>query len=61
MFIETFRTVLAALRSAVVSLAALLAENAVLRQQLVVLRRSSQAPFVVVNASPWPTPWSTTA
>jgi hypothetical protein len=44
MFIETFKTVLAALRSAFVSRAALLAENAVLRQQLVVLPRSVPKP-----------------
>jgi hypothetical protein len=40
MFIEVFKTVINALRSSFRSRAALLVENAVLRQQIIVLRRS---------------------
>jgi hypothetical protein len=43
MLIEILKTVLSALRSAFRSRAALLAENVVLRQQLIVLRRSVRA------------------
>ncbi|MGD0836375.1 MAG: hypothetical protein ABSB49_06995 [Polyangia bacterium] len=39
MLIEIFKTVLGALRSAFHSRAALLAENVVLRQQIIALRR----------------------
>ena len=46
MFTEIFRTVLAALRSAFRSRAALIAENAVLRQQIIVLRRSVPKPRI---------------
>ena len=37
MFIEVLKTVLSALRSSFLSHAALLAENAILRQQIIVL------------------------
>jgi hypothetical protein len=47
MFIEIFKTVLAALRSAFRSRAALLAENTVLRQQIIALRRSVPKPASV--------------
>ena len=46
MFIEVFKTFLAALRSAFRSRAALLDENAVLRQQIIVLRRSVPKPRI---------------
>src|ERR1019366_5384850 len=46
MFIEIFKSVLAALRSAFRSRAALLAENAVLRQQIIALRRSVPKPRI---------------
>ena len=46
MFIEIFKSVLAALRSAFRSRAALLAENAVLRQQIIVLGRSVPKPRI---------------
>jgi hypothetical protein len=47
MFIEVFKTVMSALRSAFRSHAALLVENAVLRQQIIVLRRSVPKPASV--------------
>src|ERR1039457_1646774 len=46
MFTEIFKTVLIALRSAFRSHAALIAENAVLRQQIIVLRRSVPKPRI---------------
>jgi len=46
MFTEIFKTVLIALRSAFRSRAALIAENAVLRQQIIVLRRSVPKPRI---------------
>jgi hypothetical protein len=46
MFAEIFKTVLAALRSAFRSRAALLVENAVLCQQIIVLRRSVPKPRI---------------
>jgi hypothetical protein len=46
MFIEVFKTVMSALRSAFRSRAALLVEDAVLRQQIIVLRRSVPKPRV---------------
>ena len=46
MFIEVFESVMSALRSAFRSRAALLVENAVLRQQIIVLRRSVPKPRI---------------
>jgi hypothetical protein len=46
MFIEVLKTVLGALRSAFLSHAALLAENAILRQQIIVLQRSVPKPCI---------------
>ena len=46
MFIEVFKTVMSALCSAFRSRAALLVENAVLRQQIIVLRRSVPKPRI---------------
>jgi hypothetical protein len=46
MFIEVFKTAMSALRSAFRSRAALLVENAVLRQQIIVLRRSVPKPRI---------------
>ena len=51
MFIEIFKTVLAALYLAFRSRAALLTKNAVLRQQIIVLQRS--VPKAALSARPW--------
>jgi hypothetical protein len=46
MLVEIFKTVLSALRSVFRSRAALLAENVVLRQQIIVLQRSVAKPRI---------------